>query len=508
MNTRAGNNTSQSSKPSITVYADFNCPYCHALNERLEIETDEADITWLPVEHAPDLFSHSFSDLDSQELAREVSDVQHKAPDILLRLPPARPNTRLASLLYTTVIQQQSGKAASLRTAIYRALWHDGKDISDADILAGILADIGLGAVETAPGSEQLLQQWYSQWQNGQFAQNIPAMESSIGFKILGLPHRAQLQQFIDEGFTLVGDFQDAACVSVERYRVHIVSGGNDSWPQPTSLQAITRYHYHDGTKALREAASREDRPDMILLNNPGQSAIDDIRQIKQSDLLRDVPVMLLTDNEDQLLDAYRSGVTDVTRHRIDQEILGHRMVRILRTRRNAEKMFEIARIDALTGLYNRREFDATIEREWRQYLREKNALSLLMIDLDYFKAYNDTYGHNTGDEALRRFARILESCASRPVDLAVRYGGEEFALILPNVDLEGAKHVAELVRKQTRIHDIEHSASPICHHLTVSIGVASAGPLVPDITAFVDQADKALYQAKKNGRDRVCVAP
>ena len=230
------------------------------------------------------------------------------------------------------------------------------------------------------------------------------------------------------------------------------------------------------------------------------------VQSLKHSPFTQYVPVFLLSDDEAIQIEAWRSGVSDIAACQVNEEILGHRMVRILRTKRNTDKLFEIARIDALTGLYNRREFDAALDREWRQGLRENSPLSLLLIDLDHFKAYNDTYGHSMGDDVLRRFARILESCANRPVDLAVRYGGEEFAVILPNVELEGAMHVAELIQAQVERHDIKHSASPTRPRITISIGVTEANPTSGmSMNEFIDNADKALYRAKENGRNKIC---
>lgn len=490
----------------ITVYADLNCPYCCVLNERLEQMGLSQSVNWLPVEHAPDLYKHSFTGLDKQDLIREVNDVHVRAPDIALILPATRPNSRHASKLLATIIRDHPGKAVAFRTAVYRALWQQGEDISDTEVLNQLLLATGLPLLQAKPAAESDLLTWHTAWEQGQFARNIPSMESSIGFKLLGLPPREQLKQFMRQGSAKVTDFNDASCVSSERYSIAVVSETRDDWPKPKLLDAIACYHYYTSAESLAALAPEHHKLDMIIVNNPGQDAISIIKSLKRSSFTQYTSIILLSDDEAIQVEAYCSGVTDIVRSRINEEILGHRMVRLLRAKRSNDKLFEIARIDALTGLYNRREFDAAIEREWRQRQREQQTLSLLMIDLDYFKAYNDCYGHGMGDEVLRRFARVIESCTNRPADLAVRYGGEEFAVILPSVDIEGATHVAELIREQTEVHDIKHSASSASPHITVSIGVAEAVPTATmTIAAFINQADKALYKAKESGRNQVC---
>ncbi len=163
-----------------------------------------------------------------------------------------------------------------------------------------------------------------------------------------------------------------------------------------------------------------------------------------------------------------------------------------------------LATQDALTGLANRRRFDEALASEVRRAAREGHALSLLLVDLDYFKRYNDSYGHVQGDACLQRVARVLMQTAQRPGDLAARYGGEELALVLPNTALAGALSVAQRVLQGVADLAVPHQASPF-GHVTVSIGVAVLGPGsgAGDGTALVEAADRALYRAKAAGRNR-----
>ena len=159
---------------------------------------------------------------------------------------------------------------------------------------------------------------------------------------------------------------------------------------------------------------------------------------------------------------------------------------------------------DGLTGVPNRRKFDAVLDEEWDAARRHTQPLSLILIDIDFFKQYNDHYGHVQGDECLRRVGKALATVASRPRDLLARYGGEEFVLVLPATDEAAARRVSERCRQAIFKEQIAHAASPVGQLLTVSQGVGSIIPSAPDtLIQFIDAIDRRLYQAKQAGRDR-----
>jgi diguanylate cyclase (GGDEF)-like protein len=181
---------------------------------------------------------------------------------------------------------------------------------------------------------------------------------------------------------------------------------------------------------------------------------------------------------------------------------------RELHRRQVAEsKLQHLARTDALTGLSNRGTFDDTLQKEWQQANRTGRPLSLLFVDIDQFKAYNDYYGHQAGDEVLRAVAQCVALCARRPADHVARYGGEEFVVTLPDTDASGAMNIAETIRHAVFDLHIEHVQTPYgC--VTASIGVVtSQGRAVHDRAVLVKMADSALYEAKSTGRNRVCEA-
>jgi len=160
---------------------------------------------------------------------------------------------------------------------------------------------------------------------------------------------------------------------------------------------------------------------------------------------------------------------------------------------------------DWLTGLANRRRFDEMLQQEWGRARRDEAWLALLMIDIDYFKPFNDTYGHQAGDKCLQQVAKVINGVVHRPGDLPARYGGEEFVVVLPQTDAAGAAQVAEKMRTQVASLRIPHAASRASNRVTISAGAAAVVPSEKgDPATLIAAADQALYQAKKEGRNRV----
>ncbi|MCP5161302.1 MAG: diguanylate cyclase [Hahellaceae bacterium] len=171
------------------------------------------------------------------------------------------------------------------------------------------------------------------------------------------------------------------------------------------------------------------------------------------------------------------------------------------------KELERMAHVDILTDLTNRRGFMAAYMREWARSNRDGTPLSIVLIDIDYFKGYNDNYGHLEGDACLRRVARALANAVMRPADVVARFGGEEFVVLLPNTDLAGASDVAERLRAAVENVGIKHEFSSVATHVTISVGVAQKRPeMAPEL--LLSSADEFLYKAKERGRNNVCSAP
>jgi len=200
------------------------------------------------------------------------------------------------------------------------------------------------------------------------------------------------------------------------------------------------------------------------------------------------------------------------TRKLAEQEVLKHKdhLEELVKDRTNElevanDRLKRLSRVDGLTAIANRRRLDEEVDREWKRMLREKRPLGIIICDIDHFKLYNDTYGHQQGDDCLIRVATAIRDSVNRPGDLAARYGGEEFCVVLPETGSEGAFKIAETIRQNVRSLNLKHESSPVAPVVTISVGVAT---LIPDRnsqpTLLLQAADRALYQAKGNGRDRV----
>ena len=160
--------------------------------------------------------------------------------------------------------------------------------------------------------------------------------------------------------------------------------------------------------------------------------------------------------------------------------------------------------IDSLTGIYNRRFLEDSLRRIASSLKRSGDVLSVMMIDIDYFKKYNDTYGHPMGDVCLKEVTETISNSLLRPDDFVARYGGEEFTVVLPYTDEEGSRHIAEKILKNIKKQNIPHEKNEVADHITLSIGVTTVRAEFPqDADEFIKQADKALYQSKQNGRNQ-----
>jgi diguanylate cyclase (GGDEF)-like protein len=268
-----------------------------------------------------------------------------------------------------------------------------------------------------------------------------------------------------------------------------------------------TVFSAKSGQEGLKRALT--DQPDLILLDivMPGMNGFEVLRTLKESEETRHIPVIIITglDNEDDEERGFSLGAVDYIGKPFKNAIVRARVrthIRIINQIRTIERM---GLVDGLTDIPNRRCFDDRLALEWRRALREGRPLTFLMMDLDEFKAYNDTYGHPQGDLLLRTIAKILSAAAKRPADLAARLGGEEFGVLLPETGAKAAREVAERIRAAVEAARVPATGGNLTQ-ITVSVGVVS---LVPsDKTspeAFVAAADKNLYAAKESGRNRIC---
>jgi two-component system chemotaxis family response regulator WspR len=279
-------------------------------------------------------------------------------------------------------------------------------------------------------------------------------------------------------------------------------------------------------------AVAREVKPTIILqdLVMPGIDGLELVRQYRQEPSIASIPIIVLSTKEEPAIksDAFNAGANDYLVKLPDQIELIARIryhsraylnqlqrdeaYRALREsqQRLMESNLELQRltkVDGLTGLSNRRYLDEYLESEWQRAARVQDAMSLLMIDVDDFKRYNDTYGHLAGDDVLRKVAGMIRGSRGRSIDLAARFGGEEFIMVLPATQPAGLRHVGNKLRQDIEQLSLPHRMSQVGGHVTVSIGGASMVPHYGQSPALlIDAADRALYDAKRGGKNRVVV--
>ncbi|TMH24578.1 MAG: diguanylate cyclase [Betaproteobacteria bacterium] len=279
----------------------------------------------------------------------------------------------------------------------------------------------------------------------------------------------------------------------------------------------------NDGKEALQ--MYRQDRPGLVLIDvvMPIMDGYESARHMRETKADEWVPIIFLSSKEaDQDLDrAIEAGGDDYLVKPVSFVVLNAKIRALQRLESMRTKQLEmsrdlasanrelekLSRQDGLTGIANRRYFDSYLVTEVRRGARERQPLSLILSDVDHFKAFNDCYGHQAGDDCLRRVAAALSSAGRRPADLAARYGGEEFAMVLPGTVLDGAVDVAQAVSRVIEGLAIPHERSAVDRRVTLSQGIVSLTPEKETSSEdLIQRADQALYLAKQQGRNRYVV--
>lgn len=284
---------------------------------------------------------------------------------------------------------------------------------------------------------------------------------------------------------------------------------------QPINIRIINELFRADcdlhmathGEQAI--AVSKTLQPDLILLDimMDGMDGLEVCRRLKLDPATAAIPVIFITakrEEDDEAL-GLELGAVDYISKPLNSAIVRARVKTHLTLKLQNDYLKGLARVDGLTGIPNRRAFDVRLAQAWSQACREGGTLSLMMIDIDYFKRYNDHFGHVQGDECLRQVAKAIAQSVNRPYDMAARFGGEEFACVLPETTLQGALILAEKIQARIRQLANAHPGSEVSEWVSLSIGVASLQPRVDrEPSELIALADQQLYQAKHNGRNQI----
>lgn len=301
--------------------------------------------------------------------------------------------------------------------------------------------------------------------------------------------------------------------MSLQKHTILIV----DDQPANIQILANALEPFYDvmvaasGQDAL-EILMRPDRADLVLLDvmMPGMDGYEVCRRIKDCEATKNIPVVFVTSrtesSEEEI--GLNLGAVDYISKPYRLPIILARVRNHLAMKRKTDLLESLVSLDGLTGIPNRRKFDELLDYEWRRAVRSSRPLSIVMMDIDHFKQFNDHYGHGAGDDCLLKVANCLMSCVKRPGDLIARYGGEEFVALLPLTDAEGAQAVSSGFVAAISALKLPHLYSETADHVTISAGCAV---VVPDQLlskqSLLQKADEMLYHAKSQGRNRVSVS-
>lgn len=285
---------------------------------------------------------------------------------------------------------------------------------------------------------------------------------------------------------------------------------------QPINIQVMYQAFAGDyqvfmatnGEQAL--AICKNNPPDLVLLDvvMPGMDGFEVCARLKADEATSHIPVIFVTAHNDASEETHglSVGAVDFIAKPVNPAVVRARVKTHLTVKLQSDVLRKLVFLDGLSGVFNRRYFDQQISIEWGRSKRNNSPLSLILLDVDFFKLYNDHYGHQAGDDTLRMIAVTLKNALRRPADLVARYGGEEFACVLPETSFEDAMHLAAELERQIRAKAIPHATSPIHKDVTVSLGVATReGNTDGDTPMLIGLADNQLYRAKHTGRARVC---
>lgn len=286
---------------------------------------------------------------------------------------------------------------------------------------------------------------------------------------------------------------------------------------QPTNIQALSSLFKEDytimvatsGAKALK-IAQGEKQPDIILLDvqMPEMDGYEVLRRLKADESTSNIPVVFVTAKDADEDEAFglKLGAVDYITKPVRSAIAKIRICNLINLKIKTEQIEYISNYDSLTDIPNRRFFDDYCRRTWGQAQRSLQPLSVIMIDVDYFKELNDHYGHKTGDVCLKQVAKALDEQAYRDADMVTRYGGDEFAAILPGTDAAGALQMSLKFKEAVKKLAIPNAFSKTADIITVSIGTATSDTLFKpsSIDMLISAADEALYLGKKAGRNRI----
>ncbi|SFB81792.1 diguanylate cyclase [Pseudoalteromonas denitrificans] len=485
------------------VYADFNCPFCYVLHQRLDNLGLLNKVNWRVIQHAPGASSSSNDPKQLDLLKTEYQLVLKRAPEIKIINPNLIPNTELANNYLLTIMQQYPEKTHMFRSLAYEALWLNNLDISEKSILESIIEQINIKPLSLPQKFDNKLDSWQQLWFHGDFDLRIPALTNNRGEVMLGLQNAKSLNNFIKLGIKNNNE-NNNVCGFKAKDRIDILCLP-DSEATLISLSENESFEmvFHNKISELFKSTIKH-HPCLILVESKLDMQFSLCSRINENQNIT-IPIIYFQNStfESQEMQALYMGASDYLHFPQQKNSFFERLKVHVRYKKRLDILANHATHDPLTGLFNRREIDDFLERNWRNACRYKTEIGVLIIDIDYFKDYNDHYGHINGDEALIKVASALELSLFRADDLVGRIGGEEFIVVVNQTQNQSLLTLAQRIHDKISAINIPHAKSKASKKLTVSIGIAiSQAHADNNYHMLLEYADKALYFAKSNGRN------
>lgn len=486
----------------FVAYVDFNCPYCFALHERICRWGGSDKVDWCLVEHAAHLLDGPF-DLDQEQmLSTEVHEVHHRAPDVGLILPPQRCRSTTATRLAVYVQRHSPAKASTFRHAVYRALWQQGLDIGERSVLVDLLVAHNLPPelVDECSTEPMELTAWQSDWDSADFDHCIPVLTHPASERVLiGLAdERTLLKFFLGERSRVV---DTTVCYYQQQPSILVCGSMSHLWQMLIDVRSCCEILQAPNGKRAMEYLSEVAVPDLVILDGEyvDQTVMESISQLARN---RSVPwvVATRTPSPDEEIRSLSMGAVEYLPVVGASEVARARLGRILRDRYKLDRVQKETNKDLLTKLPTRIALLGKLDAEWGRAIRSGSTLSFVLINIDEFKQFNKTHGYLSGDQVLTRVATRLAQEVHRSGDMLARFGGNEFAILLPNTEPTEATQTLMHLCDATNDERIVYRSSED-GFLTVSGGVCSIKP--SPAASLHDLLDGAYRDLQSRREDR-----
>ncbi|MEH6446429.1 MAG: diguanylate cyclase, partial [Oceanospirillaceae bacterium] len=369
--------------------------------------------------------------------------------------------------------------------------------------------------LEVDEKSEEQLDLWQAQWDRSKVGSRIPATLAPDDRKLLGLPSVENISAFFSGKESNLQNDSTKLQRSSNLNSIAILCSDEiaSMWSPIDAIRGEYNLFLPASMAELKLLFDSENHaPDLVLLHSDANW--HDLLRGYQSFIERMninyTPIAIVGGEDDDALElsAYSAGAADYISKGRSAGILKARIGMMLDLKKSRDFLERSARIDGLTGINNRREFEKLLEQEWRRSSRTNQSISLIMLDVDFFKPFNDQYGHLAGDSALRKISAALQQTVNRPYDAVCRYGGEEFAILMPETNAIGAQKVAMQIKAAIEHQAIPHESSSVAKVVTVSQGISCFIPNENNSPMLLVQAaDKALYHTKNTCRNAITTA-